>query len=95
MLGKAFDCEPGHHILNLAFLSLKLPSYQMPWASTDVPATMFAVAVDVQCLHFAAVVDDVASEWKMYAMLINFLALSLSHTYTRQEIINLIFSLIA
>lgn len=64
MLGKAFDCEPVHRNLDLASLSLKFPSYQMPWASTDAPAMMFADAVVavavVQCLHFAAVVDDAA-----------------------------------
>lgn len=56
MLKKAFGCEPGHHIQDLASLSLKFPSYQKPWASTDAPATMFADAVDVvvHCLHFAA-----------------------------------------
>lgn len=77
MLGKAFGCEPGHRIQNLASLSLKFPSYQMPWASTDVPAMMFAdaVAVVVHCLHFAAVAAVAAvyeiAVGKMYAMLIS------------------------
>lgn len=81
MLGKAFGCEPGHRTLDLASLSLKFPSYRMPWASTDVPAMMFAdaVAVVVQCLHFdaaaaavAAAVDEIAVG-EIYAMLINLL----------------------
>lgn len=56
MLRKAFDFEPEHRIQDLASLSLIFPSYQMPWASTDVPVMMFADAVDVQCLHFDVVV---------------------------------------
>lgn len=56
MLRKAFDFEPEHRIQDLASLSLIFPSYQMPWASTDVPVMMFADAVVVHCLHFDVVV---------------------------------------
>lgn len=72
MSGIAFDFEPAHHIQDLASLSLKFPSYQMPRASIDAPMMMFAdaVAADVveQSLHFAAVVGDAAAIYEKFIL---------------------------